>query len=261
MKMKNKFNGLLCLITFLALGGFTFGQLELGGDDNKDKKKKEVKNKKLVQKTELSSTEVYLFTNWSNTSSALSVNEGVFGDPLGERAFESSLSTWSFGIGFRSRISDFLVFDGGISLLKNGESYDFSDVDTAYTYNTTYSYVSMPLKVMYYKDFLFDNNTALTFYAGVGLVPQMFSKFKQDIEITNSENTVSNESVERRDQTSTFVLSTVFNVGIQYQFTENWSLMFIPEYRLQLTDSYSEFDSYDHFGRAFGFNVGISMGI
>ncbi|MCH2225529.1 MAG: hypothetical protein MK066_12230 [Crocinitomicaceae bacterium] len=259
--MMNKFKGLLCLSAFLMLGSFGFGQLELGGDDKKEKKKKEVKDVKVVQTTEKSDTEIYLFTNWSNTFSDLSENEGLYGDDLGEREFESSLNTWSYGLGFRSRLNDFLIFEGGVSLTENGESYSFVGTDTAYSYKTKYTYFSMPLKVVYYHDIMFDNNTGITFFAGAGLMPQMFSRFKQDIEITNSENTVTNETVERRDETSTFVLSAVFNIGIQYQFMNNWSLMFIPEYRRHITDSYTEFDSYDHFGRALGFNVGISMGL
>lgn len=39
-------------------------------------------------------TEVYFITNWSRTFRRLEVNEGLFGDTLGQRAFEDPLNSW-----------------------------------------------------------------------------------------------------------------------------------------------------------------------
>ena len=50
----------------------------------------------------------------------------------------------------------------------------------------------------------------------------------------------------------------VFNIGIQFQFSDNMTLLFMPEYRIQFTDSYQVTDSYNHFGRALGFDLGLT---
>ena len=66
------------------------------------------------------------------------------------------------------------------------------------------------------------------------------------------------ETIKERNGYSSFVLSAALNVGVQYQFSDNWTLLFMPEYRIQLTDSYESTDSYNHFGRALGFDIGLT---
>ena len=230
-----------------------YAQIELGGDDapkKKEKKEKEVKVKE--KRTQDGSTEVYMVTNWSHTSRKLEMNEAPFGDPLGEREFESSLNRWSFGIGFRNRVSDFVTIQGGISYMRNGESYSFEETDTLFKYTTTYSYIAMPVKA------LFSYGEELTFLAGGGLTPQLFTSYVQEQEWRDQVDATGDETIKERNGYSSFVLSAALNVGVQYQFSDNWTLLFMPEYRIQLTDSYESTDSYNHFGRALGFDIGLT---
>ena len=62
------------------------------------------KTKELIEKDSLSATSLYFNTNWSYTPRKLEVNEGLFGDSLGERANETAGNRWSFGLGFRNQI-------------------------------------------------------------------------------------------------------------------------------------------------------------
>jgi hypothetical protein len=54
-------------------------------------------------------------------------------------------------------------------------------------------------------------------------------------------------------------LSASVNIGVQLKFSKRWAFLFMPEYRIQLTDSYEQLDAYDHFGRALGFDLGLTM--
>lgn len=245
----------ICLIFLTGLFTVAHSQIEIGGEKNSKKKKtKKEKSKEITAPAkELSSTEVVLSTNWSITNRNLTENEGIFSNPLGERANETRLSTWSFGLGYRNQLNKYFALQAGISYMRNGESYRFEQPDTLYTYNTKYSYIGMPIKGF------FTWGDKVKLLAGIGIVPQMFLQYRQDVEWRDSNSTTGTETDKRKNGFSSFVLSGLVNVGVQYKFANRWSVLVMPEYRMQLTDSYTKTDSYDHFGRAFGVNVGLTM--
>lgn len=239
-------------IFFLATAFSGVSQIELGGEEESkkdEKKEKEVKEKRVQD----GSTEIYMVTNWSNTSRKLEMNDAPFGDPLGDREFESSLNRWSFGIGFRNKLSDYFSIQAGISYMRNGESYLFEESDTLFTYNTTYSYIAMPIKA------LFTYGDELKFLAGGGVTPQLFVSYVQNQEWRDSVNATGDDSIKEKNGYSSFAISAAVNIGVQYQFSDNWTILFMPEYRIQLTDSYEVTDSYNHFGRALGFDLGLTF--
>ncbi len=243
----------ITLLLALTASFSGFSQIELGGEEpaKEDKKKKEVEVK--PKREQDGSTEVYMVANWSNTSRKLEMNDAPFGDPLGNREFESPLNKWSFGIGFRNRLNRSISVQGGISFMRNGESYLFEEEDTLFRYETTYSYVAMPIKVLYtYGD-------KLTLLAGGGLTPQLFLSAVQEQEWRDTQDETGNQTIKQQNGYSSFVLSAALNVGVQYQFSDNWTLLFLPEYRVQLTDTYEKTDSFNHFGRALGFDIGLTF--
>jgi hypothetical protein len=236
------------VVLMTAFSGWT--QVELGGDEEPVKVEKK-KDDKLKREKD-GSTEVYLVTNWSNTSRKLESSAPPFGDTLGQRAFENNLSRWSFGIGFRNTLNRHISIQGGISYMRNGESYLFEESDTLFKYNTTYTYVGMPIKALYTygEDF--------KILAGAGLTPQLFISYVQEQEWRDSVNATGDDRIKEQNGYSSFVLSAAFNIGVQLKLSDSFTFLFMPEYRIQLTDSYIDTDSFDHFARAFGFDVGIT---
>lgn len=247
----------LLLLVALVVSHFSiFAQVELGGEPEEKPKKEKVKDEEVKVEKEVvkdGNTEVFLLTNWSRTSRVLEINEGPFGDTLGQRAFETGANNWSFGIGFRSAINQHFSLQAGVSFIRNGESYTFEEPDTLFTYTTTYSYISMPIKGLY----TLGNEVKLL--VGGGITPQLFTSYLQEQEWRDKVDATGDETIKQKNGYSTFALSAAINVGVQYQFSKNFSLLFMPEYRIQLTDSYVVTDSYNHFARALGFDLGLTF--
>ena len=137
--------------------------------------------------------------------------------------------------------------------MRNGESYLFEGPDTLHSYTTTYSYISMPVKLY----FTYGDNLRLL--AGGGLIPQMFLKYKQDRVWINSVNTETKETFTTQNGYNSFVLSAVANVGVQLNMGKKVSLLFMPEYRIQLTSTYEKQAAYRHYNKALGFNMGLTV--
>ncbi|MBL1278894.1 MAG: hypothetical protein COA33_001380 [Fluviicola sp.] len=203
--------------------------------------------------TSKSSTSLFLYTNWSSTYRKLIVNEGLFADSIGFRVDETKYNLWSFGLGFRSDISNNITVEGGVAFQRNGERYDFEESDTLYKYDSQYNYISMPIKV-YYK-----YGKRAKVIAGVGVVPQLFVNFKQTLETVSKDKQQTKEDIKTKIGYNSFVFSTVFNVGFEYDLSEKTTIIIMPEYRLQLTSSYLKTNGLKHFGRSLGLNIGLSF--
>jgi hypothetical protein len=200
-------------------------------------------------------TEVFGWANYSLTSRTLVENVGLFGDTLGVRADEGKLKTWSFGIGLRNKITDHVAWEGGIAFYRNGESYLFEGVDTLSSYETTYSFISMPIKVNYLM------GSKVQLIAAAGIIPQMFMRYKQVGKNEDVNGTETEFEFKTRSGYSSFVLSGVLNVGVQLQMSDRTKIFVIPEFRQQFTSTYTDKDSFIHKGRALGCNFGITVGL
>lgn len=196
-------------------------------------------------------TSVFASATWSSTNRSLVPNDGLFGKPLGARADEEKLNVWSFTLGFRSQIHKNIAWEGAISYMRNGESYLFEDTDTLYSYESRYSYVAVPLKLY------FTYGDEIKLLVGAGVVPQMFTGFKQNIESEDSKNITLKEEVKTRIGYNSFVISTVFNLGAQFKVGERWSLLVLPEYKLQLTSSLENNAAYKHKAFSIGGHIGL----
>lgn len=252
--------GFILLIAVLFYTNSNISQILIGEPTSTTKKEEKkrtgtLKTDTIGLKKEESTTAAYLVTNWSKAYRLLEKNGDIYGDTLGIRADERNLTTWSFGIGMQSQINKHVMWDGGISFLRNGESYSYSASDTSFSYQKFYSYISMPVRINYTigKD--------LKFYVGAGMIPQMFTGYRQETQWTTSTDAKVEETVKTKIGYSSVVLSSVFNVGLILNFKNNWALMVSPEARIQLTSSYPRLDGFIHKGRAYGITFGLTRKI
>lgn len=230
---------------WMILGmSYAYCQIEIS-EETQEKEDKEVK-------VDNRNNEAFFLANWSSTSRKLLENEAPFGDTLGNRANEGNLNRWSYGVGIRSRLNEYLSWEGGISLLRNGESYLYEATDTMYSYNTTYMYIGMPIKVM----FTYGGNFRL--YAGAGVIPAIFVQYRQDQEWLTTLDYREKNTFKTNNGYNSFAFSLVFNAGFQFDITQNMALFVMPEYRYQLTSSYEKQDDFKHYGRALGLNLGLT---
>lgn len=226
-------------------------QIELSKETTKEKKEKDKKEKKEVGKD--NSTSVFLTSNWSYTTRKLIENDGLFGKPLNEREFESGSNAWSFELGLRNKIHKNVSWEGGISYMQNAESYSFESGDSSYSYRTRYAYIAMPVKLYY------TYGESFKLLAGGGIVPQMFMGYKQVVSYKQSNGDEVSETVKLKSGYNPFVVSAVLNIGTQINLGGNWSFLFVPEYKIQLTSSYAKNAAYKHYGRSLGFNFGFIL--
>lgn len=240
------------ILFWLLLFSICSGQAQvvIGGESTEVKNTPESPKDTVTKKMD-GSTSVYFISNWSRTDRVLESNGDIYGDPLGKRADETSLDTWSFGIGLRNKINDHFYWDGGISYSRNGESYMFKETDTSYSYQTTYSYIGMPLRINY------TVGKEIQWYVGAGLIPQMFTKYKRETQWTTSGNATFEETFKTKSGYNPFVISAVFNTGILLNMNNGWSLVLSPEIKIQLNSSYPELDGYVHKARAYGITFGL----
>ena len=248
--MKIFYRTSLFFLTFLSFNihsQITIGQSTESKKDTIIKLKNDIKHKREMD----GSTEIFFGPDWSKSYRKLIENSGLYGDPLGLRADEISYNTWSYNLGFRNYFTKHFAFEGGISFLKNGESYKFKGSDSTYNYQTTYSYIAMPLKMLYC------HGDDIRFIGGAGIIPQMFYQYRQEQQWTTSLNESKTASIKTKNDYNSFVLSAVVSAGIQIRYSTSWSIYIIPEYRWQLNSSYIVTDSYKHYARTFGINFGF----
>ncbi len=229
-------------------------QITIGDDENdKHKELKGFEPKIVKSPKEIESSRLYLLTNWSRTDRLLIPNGILFGDSLGKRNDETFLDKWSYSIGIQNQISKYFFWDGGVSLMRNGESYSFEDPlsDSTSSYQSNYSYFGMPLRIN------FVVGKIVRFYAAIGLVPQMFLGYRQEKYWLTNSNATKNESVETKIGYNSFVLSGMGNIGAMIDFQNGWHLLVSPELRWQFNSSMLQQDPYIHKARCFGVSFGL----
>jgi hypothetical protein len=227
---------------FLFLANFSFSQLV---NVSADKRKSDEKD---------SSSSVYAEAGYFMVNRTLESNPDFLNKPLGERANEKSINLWSYSIGLVAPISKYLVFDGSLSFIQNGEQYAWqsSSTDSTFNYKTKYRYIGMPLQVK------FQTGKNFVFFAGGGIIPQMYFAYVQSQNWTDSLGSKAEVKIKNYNNLSSFILSAVGTAGIVFNFQNNFGLRLSVQYRKQLTDTYSEYNGYLHKSSAFGFNFGLT---
>lgn len=250
----------ILILTFFIniLTSFGFGQIQIGGEQPKDKKAKKEKAKKEPNDSAVYNMKVFLGTTFSSTFRTLTPNSKneLFADSLGERANETRRPAWSFHLGFSNDISKHFMWEAGVSFIQNGERYDFSATDTSHSYSSKYSWIGVPLKVYFKHDF-----KNLRLQVGVGVIPHMQMKFRREDIYKDREGVESTVDTKTINGMNTFGISAVGNAGIHYSITRRFGAYALFEYRHQLMSSYLKTYPYIHRGTAIGVNFGLTFGL
>jgi hypothetical protein len=198
--------------------------------------------------------QVYGFFNITNSKRFLSPNYDFLPEELGERSNETSLKTYSFGLGLKGHISRNFIWDGGIAYFQNGEQYVFKSLagDTSFSYQSYYKYIAMPVRL----NFTFGKS--VKFFGGVGLVPQILVNYRQNQQWETKLGSNEKNTIKNKDNYSSFVVGAIFNLGIELNLNSGYGLFISPEYRYQLTNSYTKTASYIHRSFGLGVNIGIT---
>jgi opacity protein-like surface antigen len=198
-------------------------------------------------------TSYYFETQRMQMFRTLLSNDNFLPTPLGERANEIPLSTWSHQIGICVGLSRFVYFDGGVSWMQNGEAYTFEslDSDSSFNYQTRYRYLALPLQLkMAFGD-------QFKFYGGIGIVPGLYQDYKQDLEWTNPLGAKYDDVVKINNNMNSFQFSGLGSVGIEAQLDNNYTIRFGALYRRQFNNSYNPYDAYVHKSFGWGLNLGL----
>jgi len=245
-------------LILLCFSSASFAQIETGkvGKQQEPIKKVEEKEEKPVKEFNYNPvTTFYVGFGYGAGYRMLSVNEGYFGKPLGERANETALGVFSYSTGIRHQLAGKVFLDAGISLAANGEAYRFSGTDTMYRYDTKYTHFAVPIKIQYI------TGKQLKFIAGAGLQPQMFLRYRQEINSKSTQGVENSETIKSKTGYNLFTIAALANVGIQWQFAPNTSLYILPEARIQLNSTLTKQAAYVHRGVFYGVQFGLAFGI
>lgn len=207
------------------------------------------------KKDSLFRNRAYGFLNITEVNRTLSPNNDFLPGELGERANESALRTYSFGLGLKGHLTKFLIWDGGISYLQNGEQYSYSPItnDTSFSYQSYYKYIAMPLRLN------FSVGKVIQFYGGIGILPQLFLGYRQNQQWETTLGSKGSEVIRTKNDFNSFVTSALINLGLSVNTTKGYGFFISPEYRYQLQNGYGKLSSFTHKSFGLGISFGVSM--
>ncbi len=199
-------------------------------------------------------TSFYLEAGRLKTGRDLLVNSDFLAKPLGEREFETEANHWNFTLGISLPIQKFIYFDGGMTFLRNGEEYTWqsSENDSSFSYQTTYSYISMPLQLK------IQGGNVLKYFLALGLQPQLLQSYRKNQQWTNEVNTKYSETIKISDDCNSFALSLISSAGIELAMSKYYGIKLSMQYRKQLSNTYLKTADYIHRARGFGFGFGLT---
>lgn len=200
-----------------------------------------------------STTELYFGASPSYTYRTLTVNEGLFAQPLGEREQEVAEWTTGFNAGVRTHLSSFLKLEIGVGFSSNKESYDFSSKDSIYVYSNSYRHITFPMRLAYsYGD-------DISFYGGLGVIPKAFLSMKNELTTYDINGKEQTEKTIEKDKFNFFLIDAVATIGTQIKFNSHYGIYAMIEGRRQLNNNYDAQSAYVRKPYALGFNVGIEV--
>tara|TARA_B100001287_G_scaffold134322_1_gene113081 strand:- start:2171 stop:2890 length:720 start_codon:yes stop_codon:yes gene_type:complete len=186
-------------------------------------------------------TYVYFNVNILNAFRSLIPNESHLNTPLGLRANETPLLCASYAIGVSIPINKTLKINTGLSFTQNGESYKWNSAenDSSFMYSSAYRYIALPIS------FSSAYGKKLKVHLAAGLIPSIFSGYKQNQEWTDSDGSEYDEEIKVQDDLNFFKISAQASIGVEYFFGK-LSVRAAYLYIQQLNNSYKEFEDYIH---------------
>jgi hypothetical protein len=203
------------------------------------------------ERTAPSSTEFYLGISPMYTFRTLESNEGLPGEPIGDRVNEFGSWVSSYGIGLRSGISKHLVLDFGFGLSRNRESYSIDEPDSLFQYTSTYRHISIPIQIGY------TYGKEISFFTSIGVMPKAFLSQRKDILFRDEAGFEVEEKEIIKDEYQQFLVDAIGRVGLRFQANNNYGLYIMGEGFYQLTNNYTNQGPFIR--KAYG--IGLSVGL
>lgn len=231
-------------LTLLCLS--FFGNTQIVSVDTPPSEKK---TKKKVK----TDTELYFGVSPAYTYRTLTINDGLFAQPIGHRVNETAKWTTGFNVGIRNKISEHVKLEIGAGYSSNEEYFDFTENDSVFRYTNTYRNLTFPIRLAY------TYGEDISFYTGIGIIPKAFLSMKREETVLDTnrreETTISIE----REKFNLFLVDAVITVGTQIKLNPNYGLFAMIEARRQLNNNYNRQSAYIRKPYALGFNVGIEI--
>ncbi len=188
-------------------------------------------------------TNTYVFFNASilNSYRSLIPNESHLNTPLGKRANENPLICSSYTIGVSMPVNKSLKINTGLSFTQNGESFNWmsAENDSSFLYSSIYRYIALPISLST------SYGKKIKLRLSAGIVPSIFSGYKQMQEWTDEDGIEYDEEITIQDDLNFFKISAQGSIGIEYFFNKI-SICAAYLYIQQLNNSYKEFEDYIH---------------
>ena len=198
-------------------------------------------------------TQVFVNINIVSSYRELEPNTAHLNTPLGARSDETPLTLSSYTLGISIPLTKCLKINSGLSLLQNGEAYNwYSNIDdSSYTYTSVFRYISMPitLSAAYGKN--------LKVHFGLGIIPGIFSSYKKSEAWTDEDGTNSSEETTIQDDLNSFSIAAQATMGLEY-FFKSFSIRASYIYRRQLNNTYYKYEDYVHRSIASGGQIAFT---
>lgn len=200
----------------------------------------------------------YLGAGRASSERTLTSNEAPFGAPLGERAAEYGLKTWTYQIGARNRVSKWLSYDVGFAIDRFGETFEYragGDSDSTLFYTSTYSYSAIPIQLFltYGKE--------VRFFVGGGIEPQLLSGYVRSRKWTTTLSSTGSDELERTEGLNSMNMGILLSGGVQLRMGKYASLYCLPTYMWNLTNTYDKQNDYVHKARSFTIKFGVVISL
>lgn len=162
----------------------------------------------------------------------------------------------SYMLGLRNKITKHFILDIGFAFYVNGENYFYEDdqIDSSVFITRNHHQLAVPIKLGY----TFNVKGVDVFFSG-GVAPSMLVNQveKSEINVANQEPMI--DRFVNKNNLNQFNMTLLGGVGVQYNFSENWGLQLMPEFRYNLFPSDIN-KSFEHRSWAVGFHVGLTFG-
>jgi hypothetical protein len=168
---------------------------------------------------------------------------------------ETAVLGFQLQAGLRSKLSNNFYAVFGIGVAQNGEQYAYSASDSSYAYTTRYRNIVLPLGLQ------FNTGNKLRFVGTVGIQPQLFLAYQQDIKSKTTTGEESTSKVKQLANVNPFTLSTFAQAGLEWRLTSEVSIYVTPELRYQLSNTFGKQAPYKHNAFVYGLQAGMHVGL
>ncbi len=197
----------------------------------------------------------YLGAGRNNSFRRLTSNDYPYGKALGYRADEEHLKVWSYEAGIRTKLSEHLQLDAGLSLARSGEKYKSVPTDpsndSAYAYENRYAFVSIPIQIY---GTIGDD---FKLYGGGGFETGIVAAYNKELTLTDSIGNSTTTKTNTPEALAGIILSARLSGGIQWKWNKNFGLYVNYTYQFGLTSTYAKQDPYKHYIHAGGVRFGM----